>query len=110
MELVQKVFALTALASILGSGVGFAQDHHDDRDRDRDRRDEHHEYVRHDEWRKGEHMRHEDWDRGRHIDYRQYHLRRPARGYEWREVDGNYVLAGIATGVILSTIVASQAH
>jgi Ni/Co efflux regulator RcnB len=106
MKLVQKVFAMTALASILSSGVGFAQDHHDDRDR----HDEHHAYVRHDEWRKGEHMRHEDWDRGRHIDYRQYHLRRPGRGYEWREVDGNYVLAGIATGVIVSTIVASHAH
>jgi Ni/Co efflux regulator RcnB len=108
MKQVQKAFALTVLAAVLGGGTGFAQDHHDDRDRDH--RDEHHAYVRHNEWKKGEHMRHEDWDRGRRIDYRQYHLRRPGRGYEWREVDGNYVLAAVATGVILSTIVASQAH
>ncbi len=45
-----------------------------------------------------------DWDRGDRIDYREYHLSAPRRGYEWRVVDGNYVLAAVATGVIFSII------
>ena len=73
--------------------------------------DEHegHQYVHHEEWKKGAHMRDEDWKRGEHIDYRERHLREPPHGYEWREVDGNYVLAAIATGVIASVVVASVA-
>jgi hypothetical protein len=31
------------------------------------------------------------------LDWRRHHLRRPPRGYEWREVDGNYVLAAAAS-------------
>ncbi|HEX3364003.1 RcnB family protein [Phenylobacterium sp.] len=61
-------------------------------------------YVRHDEWKHGYQMRHEDWDRGARLDWRAHHLRHPPRGYEWREVDGNYVLAAAATGVIASLI------
>jgi len=50
--------------------------------------------------------------RGRadHIDYRHYHLNAPPRGYEWREVDGNFVLAAVATGVISTVIAESAAH
>jgi Ni/Co efflux regulator RcnB len=82
-------------------------------DHPNDRRDDNHDahqqqYVHHNEWRKGYHMRSEDWNRGERIDdYRTYHLSAPPRGYEWRQVDGNYVLAAAATGVIASVIVAS---
>lgn len=65
-------------------------------------------FVRHDDWRRGRRMRHEDWDRGQRIDWREHHLRRPPRGYEWREVDGNYVLAAAATGVIANIIANSR--
>lgn len=77
-----------------------------------DYHDAHHQqYVRHDEWKKGYHMRSEDWNRGERVDnYRDYHLSAPPRGYEWREVDGNYVLAAVTTGVIASVIAASVAH
>jgi Ni/Co efflux regulator RcnB len=73
--------------------------------------DEHggHQYVHHDEWKKGSKMRDEDWKRGERVDYHAHHLRAPPRGYEWREVDGNYVLAAVATGVIASVIAASIA-
>jgi Ni/Co efflux regulator RcnB len=67
-------------------------------------------YVHHDEWKKGAKMRDEDWKRGEHIDYRERHLRAPPEGYEWREVDGNYVLAAVATGVIASVVVAAAVH
>jgi len=108
MNYIRKAIAYSTMAATLSSCAVFAQDHHD-HDRDRDRRDNHH-YVEHREWRKGYHMRHEDWDRGERVDYRHYHLRRPPRGYEWREVDGNYVLAAVATGVIATIIAANAAH
>jgi Ni/Co efflux regulator RcnB len=109
MNYIRKAIAYSTMAAMLSGCAIFAQDHHDDRDRDRDHRNDHH-YVQHREWRRGYHMRHEDWDRGQRIDYRQYRLRRPPRGYEWREVDGNYVLAAVATGVIATIIAANAAH
>ncbi|HTF71600.1 MAG TPA: RcnB family protein [Edaphobacter sp.] len=106
MKPARKAIALSTLAVFLSlsGGVAFSQDHdhHDDHDN--------HHYVRHDDWKKGEHMRHEDWSRGERVDYRHYHLNAPPRGYEWREVDGNYVLAAVATGLIASVVVASAAH
>jgi Ni/Co efflux regulator RcnB len=95
----RKAIALSMLAVTLSAGTAIAQDHHDN-----------HHYVRHNEWRKGEHIRKEDWARGEQVDYRRYHLSAPPRGYEWRLVDGNYVLAAVATGVIASTIIASTIH
>ena len=70
--------------------------------------DEHdnHQYVHHEEWKKGAKMRDEDWKRGEQVDYKEHHLRAPPRGYEWRMVDGNYVLAAVATGVIASVLTA----
>jgi Ni/Co efflux regulator RcnB len=73
-----------------------------------DEHDNHH-YVRHEEWKKGEKIRDEDWKRGEHVDYHERHLRAPPRGYEWRMVDGNYVLAAVATGVIASVVAAEVA-
>ena len=77
-----------------------------------DYHDAHHQhYVHHGEWKRGYHMRSEDWNRGERVeDYRTYHLNAPPRGYEWREVDGNYILAAVATGIIASVVVASAAH
>jgi Ni/Co efflux regulator RcnB len=117
MKRIQQALALAVIATFLLAGTAFSQDHRDDQadhhDNQADHHDNHHDnhaYVRHDEWRKGETIRHEDWDRGERIDYRRYHLHAPPHGYEWREVDGNYVLAAVATGVIASVIAASAAH
>ncbi len=111
MHTIRKFLAASVMISGLAGGSLYAQDHHDDR-RD-DRRDDHHQnhpFVHHEEWKKGYHMNRDDWNRGERIDYRTYHLRQPPRGYEWREVDGNYVLGAVATGIIASAIVASAAH
>lgn len=105
MNVLRKTVALSTLSVFLSSGLAFAQDHRDDNHG----HDQNH-YVRHDDWRRGGHISKDDWNRGRAIDYRQYHLNAPPRGYEWREVDGNYVLAAVATGVIASAIVASSVH
>lgn len=100
MKTFPRVVVSSALALALAAGVAFAQDHHDDQD--------HHDnqhYVHHDDWRKGNRINHEDWNRGSQVDWHSHHLRRPPRGYEWREVDGNYVLAN-NDGVIFSVVVA----
>ena len=60
------------------------------------------------EWHQGDKIGHDDWGRGAKIDYRQHHLKRPPRGYEWRQVDNNYILAAAATGLIASIILANH--
>ena len=102
MKKIYRVVAFTALAVSLAGPASFAQDHHDDAHHDA--------YVHHPEWKKGYHMAPNDWSRAHPVDYRQYHLHAPPRGYEWRSVDGNYVLAAVATGVIASVVVASAIH
>lgn len=118
MKNLRKAFALCTVSAMLSGGVSFAQEHRDDQqdhhgDQQDRRGDQHdnHTYVRHNEWRKGYHMQHQDWDRGERVDdWQTRHLRRPPNGYEWREVDGNYVMAAVATGIIASVIVASHGH
>jgi Ni/Co efflux regulator RcnB len=87
--------AVFAIAMVAASVATFADDH------------DNHQYVHHDEWKKGARIQNEDWNRGEHVDYKERHLRAPPNGYEWRQVDGNYVLAAVATGVIASVIVAA---
>jgi Ni/Co efflux regulator RcnB len=97
MKIISINSVLVALALAAGSTQAVADDH------------DNHQYVHHQEWKKGAKMRDEDWQRGEHVDYRERHLRAPPHGYEWRQVDGNYVLAAVATGVIASVVAASIA-
>lgn len=100
MKTLHKVLALSTLAAMLSGGVAFAADDHHDN----------HHYVKHEEWKHGYHMRHEDWDRGEKVYYRTYHLHQPPAGYEWRLVDGNYVMARVDTGIIGSVVIAGEVH
>jgi Ni/Co efflux regulator RcnB len=59
------------------------------------------------QWNKGEHMGYNDWQTAQPVDYRAHHLRAPPSGYEWRESNGQYVLAAVATGLVASIILAS---
>ena len=95
--------ALFILAGSAGAALAQPHDQHDD----------HHpggmmHGPMHSDWRKGGHIGHDDWNRGARVDYRHYHLQKPPRGYEWRRVDNNYVLAAAATGLIASIILANQ--
>lgn len=99
MHFVRKILSAMTLAAVFSTGASFAQqDHHDD----------HAGYVRHDEWKKGAHISHDDWNRGGQVDWHAHHLQSPPRGYEWRSVDGNYVLAAAATGLIAASVVAAS--
>ena len=98
MKPIFRTLALSTLALTLtgGTAIAIAQDHPDHAD--------HQQYVHHNEWKKGYHMRHEDWSRGEQVDWHSRHLRRPPNGYEWRQIDGNFVLA-TNDGVISSVVV-----
>jgi len=106
--------ALTLLAAPL-SGA-FAQgynDRHDDRRGNNSMMMQRHDNDRHDNyrhnWRKGGRIDRSDWNRGRRVnDWQHRHLQRPPRGYEWRQVDNNYVLAAVAGGLIASVILANS--
>src|ERR1700761_846331 len=94
--------AASALALITaGTGAALAQPHRDDH-----RPGPAMQAPPHHDWRKGGHIERNDWNRGEHVDYRHYHLKAPPRGYEWRRVDGNFVLAAAATGLIASIMLA----
>lgn len=58
-------------------------------------------------WARGQRMGYNDWQTAQPVDYRRHHLRAPPRGYEWRESNGQFVLAAIATGLIMSMILNS---
>ena len=98
-----KTVALGALALSFSCGTVIAQDHPDAQEHHD--QDHHDQYVRHEDWKKGEHIRHEDWDRGHRVDdWQSRRLHRPPKGYEWREVDGQYVLAN-PDGVIFQVVI-----
>ncbi len=105
MNRIQRVAVFSAVSAALLAGPALAQyqdDHRDNHDQSYHNDADHHDhYVRHDDWRRGYRMRHEDWDRGEHVDdWQAHHLRRPPRGYEWRSIDGNYVMARTGDGRI----------
>jgi Ni/Co efflux regulator RcnB len=78
------------------------QERRDDRGPGMSNRDRDHDNRRN--WRKGGRIERNDWNRGQRVDYRRYKLQRPPRGYEWRRVDNNYILAAAATGLIAAMI------
>ena len=113
----KRIVSLLATAVLLaGTASAFAQPNRDDRNQGRDNHSQGPSMSmkgmdmshQHSDWKKGGHIARDDWGRGAQIDYREHHLRRPPRGYEWRQVDNNYVLAAVATGLIASVIMANH--
>jgi Ni/Co efflux regulator RcnB len=109
MMKLQRTSALLAALMMAIPLVSMAADHHD-----HDRPDWDHPGYRHDAYR-GAGPNHE-WQRGGRLpneyrghqhevaDWRGHHLSQPPRGYHWVEANGDYVLAAVATGVILDTL------
>jgi Ni/Co efflux regulator RcnB len=110
--LIAAVAALTAVTGVAGTAM--AQPHDNGHDHDNGRggsygHDNGHGGGHgHPDWRQGGRIERSDWNRGARVDWRHHHLRQPPRGYEWRQVDGNYVLAAAATGLIASIMVGGR--
>ena len=95
----QKFIAAAAVAVLLTGAAGAVH---------AEPKMEGHHRVMHPEWTKGHKIDSASWKRGQVVDWRSHHLSAPPRGYEWREVDGNWVLAAVATGLIVSVLEAQQ--
>lgn len=108
MKTIQAAFALPILAMAIASMPAIAQDHPDSHAAAQDHPDNH-TYKQHQEWKTGSKVQQEDWNRGDKVDYRQNHLRRPPEGNEWRQIDGNYVMAK-RDGTIVSVRRAPHEH
>lgn len=59
-------------------------------------------------WGRGQQMGYNDWRYAQRIDYRRYNLRQPPRGYEWRRNNDRYILAAVASGMIISVILVNH--
>jgi Ni/Co efflux regulator RcnB len=55
-------------------------------------------------WSRGQRLPSTYRDSRHAVDYRQHHLRAPPRGYRWQQVDNNYVLAAVASGLIADIV------
>ncbi|WP_321857323.1 RcnB family protein [Paraburkholderia tropica] len=66
-----------------------------------------HRPVPHRDWHRGDRLP-PDYRRQEYVvdDWRQYDLQPPPSGYQWVQVNGDFVLAAIATGVISSILLA----
>jgi Ni/Co efflux regulator RcnB len=94
---IATVFAGSAGAADQRDGQGQAQQH---QGWGRDYQGSH-------QWRRGQQIGYNDWNGAQPVDYRSHHLRQPPRGYEWRQSNGQYILAAVATGVIASIILSN---
>jgi Ni/Co efflux regulator RcnB len=104
MNAICRALAVSAVTLALTGSLAVAQDH-DDHGRDH-HDDQHQHYVHHNDWKKGHRINHDDWNRGERVeDWQAHHLRRPPAGYEWRSIDGNYVLARPSDGFIFSVVI-----
>jgi Ni/Co efflux regulator RcnB len=90
------------------------RDHRVEARHDHDRPDWDHPGYRHDDyrgagpdhaWHRGDRLP-ADYRARRYVvsDWHAHHLSAPPRGYHWVQVNGDYVLAAVATGIILDTL------
>jgi len=108
-----KCAAVTALAfsllSVVPALAAEGRDYNSENNRERERvqgRREVRPPERH-VWQRGERLPAE-FARGHEVvDWRARRLRPPPRGYHWVDVDGDFVLAALATGVVLDYALAN---
>jgi Ni/Co efflux regulator RcnB len=119
MNMIKRIAFATAAIFLAATAVSAADDHHDDKVVHKDEKTVNRTVVnktvvrptvtrgwaQRSDFRSGGHIAQNDWRNGRVIDYRTHrNLRAPPPGYEWREVNGQFVLAAVATGLIASII------
>ena len=111
MNHLKTLAGLLVAASVAVPALAMAQDdHHDDRQTEQ-RHDDRRAAPAHDEHERGAGPNH-SWHKGDRIpasyrdkryevsDWKAHNLRQPPSGYHWVNVNGDFVLAAVATGVI----------
>ena len=96
--------AALSLSMLGGATAAMADPRHDDH---RGPPPRHDDRGGHHNWHKGERLSQAYRSRDHYVDYRSHHLRKPPRGYQWVQVDNNYALIALTSGLI-SQIIASR--
>ena len=111
----KRIISAVLALSLLGGTAAFAKgdkgDKHDDRGYSQSNgkgpghdNGNHYGQIKH-KWARGERLPVTYYQsRDYYVDYRVHHLRAPPPGYRWVEVDNNYVMVALATGLIASLI------
>ena len=104
----KKILLATIALSMLATPAAYAQSYRGDRDQGRDyrgnggyeqqHRQPHMKKQQRRHWSKGQRVPHDY--RNNRVDYRRHNLKAPPRGYQWVENDGQYLMIGLATGLI----------
>ena len=103
-----KFLIMAAAMSLAAPTLAFAQDH-DGHDKGQGAPMQQHAGWAKDQgaghnFHHGDRMGYNDWNSAQPVDYRQHHLRRPPNGYEWRQSNGQFIMAAVATGLVASVI------
>ena len=97
MNRLNTLAGLLLAAAVAAPAISLAQDrddHRDDHDRNRGAGPDH-------AWHKGDRIPDSYRDKRYEVtDWRAHHLSAPPAGYHWVNVNGDFVLAAVATGVI----------
>ncbi len=103
MKNLKLLSGLLVAAAMAVPAVSMAQDEHRDEHHD-DRRIEQNAHPAHD-WHKGDRVP-DAYRDNRYVvnDWRGHHLHEPPAGYHWVQVNGDFVLAAVATGVIADVL------
>ena len=111
-RMISAVLALSLMSGTAAFAKGDKGEKHDDRgySQGRDDRGDRHDNGNHygqqkHRWARGERLPVTYYqNRTYYVDYRQAHLRAPPPGYRWVQVDNNYMMVALATGLIASLI------
>ena len=107
----KRILSAALALSLLGGTATMAQpyghnDHRNDNNsRYYQRHDDRHDNRNH-RWTRGERLPNTYYSRSHYVDYRKHHLRQPPRGYQWVQVDNNYAMVALASGLISQIIAA----
>ena len=98
MKHLKTLSGLLIAAAVAVPAIAMAQDdHHDDRRAEQSMRGAGPDHA----WHKGDRLP-DSYRDNKYVvnDWQTHHLRQPPSGYHWVNVNGDYVLAAVATGVI----------
>ena len=105
----KRILTAALALTLLSGGAALAQPYGVARGHDRHDAQRHDNNGRHDarqdrremrRWARGQRLPASYRTRSHYVDYRRHHLSAPPRGHQWVQVDNNYALIALTTGLI----------
>jgi Ni/Co efflux regulator RcnB len=100
----KKILIGAIALSMLGGAAANAAPYGHDNRQDNRQDNRYDQRGGHQQWRQGQRLPPQYRTRAHYVDYHRHHLRAPPRGYQWVQVDNNYALVALSTGLIASLI------